>query len=214
MAVARLVRGLRAAAARDTVCAELYRCVFDALVARINAVLMGLAPDRGLLVPKTIPKVDAPTLENWSKLPFAALATEIISLYIDESEISRSELEQLTKTAYSNWRSDHVTPVHHLDGDYHLLELFHGPTYAFKDVALQFLGVLFELIRSKDPPSFKAISTVVKETRPAEALEVHRHGLGLAAGALGGGLSEDAEDIVEDTAIFENFMVTGQEATP
>ena len=39
-----------------------------------------------------------------------------------------------------------MTPVHHLDGDYHLLELFHGPTYAFKDVALHFLGVLFELI--------------------------------------------------------------------
>ena len=112
----------------------------------VDAVLMGLAPDRGLLVPKTIPKVDAATLEKWSKLPFASLATEIISLYIDESEISRAELEQLTKTAYSNWRSDHVTPVHHLDGDYHLLELFHGPTYAFKDVALQFLGVLFELI--------------------------------------------------------------------
>ena len=92
----------------------------------VDAVLMGLAPDRGLLVPKEIPKVDAATLEKWSKLPFAALATEIISLYIDESEISRAELEQLTKTAYSNWRSEHVTPVHHLDGDYHLLELFHG----------------------------------------------------------------------------------------
>ena len=119
----------------------------------VDAVLMGLAPDRGLLVPKTIPKVDAATLEKWSKLPFASLATEIISLYIDESEISRAELEQLTKTAYSNWRSEHVTPVHHLDGDYHLLELFHGPTYAFKDVALQFLGVLFELI-----PVWKATS--------------------------------------------------------
>ena len=68
----------------------------------VDAVLMGLAPDRGLLVPKEIPKVDAATLEKWSKLPFAALATEIISLYIDESEISRAELEQLTKTAYSN----------------------------------------------------------------------------------------------------------------
>ena len=51
----------------------------------VDAVLMGLAPDRGLLVPKEIPKVDAATLEKWSKLPFAALATEIISLYIDES---------------------------------------------------------------------------------------------------------------------------------
>ena len=126
----------------------------------VDAVLMGLAPDRGLLVPKTIPKVDAATLEKWSKLPFAALATEIISLYIDESEISRAELEQLTKTAYSNWRSDHVTPVHHLDGDYHLLELFHGPTYAFKDVALQFLGVLFELILTKKPKGQERLTII------------------------------------------------------
>ena len=119
----------------------------------IEAVLMGLAPDKGLLVPHSIPQVSAATLEQWKKLSFPELSTEIISLYIDESEISRAELEQLTKTAYSNWRSEHVTPVHHLDGDYHLLELFHGPTYAFKDVALQFLGVLFELI-----PVWKATS--------------------------------------------------------
>jgi len=117
----------------------------------IDAVLMGLAPDRGLLVPKTIPKVDAATLKKWSTLPFAQLATEVISLYIDEAEISRAELDQLTKTAYANWRSTQVTPVHHLEGDFHLLELFHGPTYAFKDVALQFLGVLFELILTKKP---------------------------------------------------------------
>ena len=103
----------------------------------IDAVLMGLAPDRGLLVPKTIPKVDAAPLKKWSTLPFAQLATEVISLYIDEAEISRAELDQLTKTAYANWRSTQVTPVHHLEGDFHLLELFHGPTYAFKDVALQ-----------------------------------------------------------------------------
>lgn len=116
----------------------------------VDAVLMGLASDKGLLVPERIPKVDAATLEKWKGLSFASLAVEIISLYIDEAEITREELAELTATAYGTFRSSHVTPVHPLGGDdVHLLELFHGPTYAFKDVALQFLGVLFELILSK-----------------------------------------------------------------
>ena len=53
-----------------------------------------------------------------------------------------------------------MTPVHHLDGDYHLLELFHGPTYAFKDVALQFLGVLFELILTKKPKGQESLTII------------------------------------------------------
>lgn len=114
-----------------------------------EAVLMGLAPDKGLLVPQSIPKVSAATLEEWKKLSFPELSTEIISLYIDESEITKAELAGLTKRAYSTFRTTEVTPVEDLKGDFKLLELFHGPTYAFKDVALQFLGVLFELILQK-----------------------------------------------------------------
>ena len=115
----------------------------------IEAVLMGLAPDKGLLVPHSIPEVSAATLEQWKKLSFPELSTEIISLYIDPKEISKAELAELTRKAYSTFRTDEVTPVAPLGGDYKLLELFHGPTYAFKDVALQFLGFLFELILQK-----------------------------------------------------------------
>ena len=115
----------------------------------IEAVLMGLAPDKGLLVPHSIPEVSTATLEQWKKLSFPELSTEIISLYIDPKEISKAELAELTRKAYSTFRTDEVTPVAPLGGDYKLLELFHGPTYAFKDVALQFLGFLFELILQK-----------------------------------------------------------------
>ncbi|KAH8052761.1 hypothetical protein JL722_9894 [Aureococcus anophagefferens] len=102
----------------------------------IEAVLMGLAPDKGLLVPHSIPEVSAATLEQWKKLSFPELSTEIISLYIDPKEISKAELAELTRKAYSTFRTDEVTPVAPLGGDYKLLELFHGPTYAFKGVAL------------------------------------------------------------------------------
>jgi threonine synthase len=115
----------------------------------VEAVLMGLAPDGGLLVPQSIPTVSPATLETWRTLSFPDLAVEVISLYIDESEITRAELATLTKTAYASFRTEDVTPVAPLGDALQLLELFHGPTYAFKDVALQFLGVLFELILKK-----------------------------------------------------------------
>ena len=71
----------------------------------IEAVLMGLAPDRGLLVPQSIPKVSAETLKKWSTLTFPELSLEVISLYIDESEITRAELFELTKKAYATFRA-------------------------------------------------------------------------------------------------------------
>lgn len=130
----------------------------------VEAVLMGLAPDRGLLVPQSIPKVDAATLDSWAELSFPELATEIISLYVDPSEITKAELKKLATTAYGSFRTTDVTPVKHLDGDYWLLELFHGPTYAFKDVALQFLGTLFELILTVKKPKGQDRLTIVGAT--------------------------------------------------
>lgn len=118
-------------------------------VSFIDAVMMGLAPDRGLLVPESIPKVPRETLEEWSKLSFADLAFEVISLYVSREEIGADELRETIKGAYSTFRSEEVTPLHELKDGVILLELFHGPTYAFKDVALQFLGRLFELILNK-----------------------------------------------------------------
>ena len=126
-------------------------------VSFVDAVLMGLAPDRGLLVPEVVPSVSAAMLAEWKKIgSFEELAFEIMSLYISREEISAEELRNLTKGAYASFRSPEVTPVVDLSGmgtceepNVYLLELFHGPTFAFKDVALQFLGRLFELILKK-----------------------------------------------------------------
>ncbi|AOW07598.1 uncharacterized protein YALI1_F30459g [Yarrowia lipolytica] len=110
------------------------------------AVMKGLAPDGGLYIPTSIPKLPSDFLTKWADLSFAELAFEILSLYIPESEISRTDLKELVTRSYSTFRSDEVTPVVELSKEkqLYLLELFHGPTYAFKDVALQFVGNLFE----------------------------------------------------------------------
>lgn len=101
-----------------------------------------MASDGGLYIPEQIPRATA--WESWKDLSFSDLAYEIMSLYISQYEIPSPDLRDLVNRSYSTFRSDQVTPLVQLDGNHYLLELFHGPTFAFKDVALQFVGNLFE----------------------------------------------------------------------
>lgn len=128
---------------RSTRCAEAEAKSFE------DAVIQGLASDGGLFVPSAIPDVSNETLFNkWAKLSFQELAFEIMRLYINSSEIPDADLKSLIQRSYSTFRAEDVTPlvknVTGKDENLHVLELFHGPTYAFKDVALQFVGNLFE----------------------------------------------------------------------
>lgn len=107
-----------------------------------DAVMMGLASDGGLLVPTEIPDISS-RLPSLAGLSYQELASEIMSLFI--SDIPRADLESLVERSYQSFTDDKVTPLVQI-GDLHILELFHGPTLAFKDVALQFLGNVFELI--------------------------------------------------------------------
>jgi threonine synthase len=109
-----------------------------------EALLMGLASDGGLLVPEEIPDVRA-HLDDWRGLGFVELAQEIIPLFVDD--IDRDTLDRLIAEAYSTFDHPEVIGMRELD-DVTVVELFHGPTLAFKDVALQLLGRLFEHILS------------------------------------------------------------------
>ncbi|GAB0135931.1 hypothetical protein EsDP_00004252 [Epichloe bromicola] len=115
-----------------------------------EVVLRGLATDGGLYIPEQIPH--ATSWESWKDLSFSDLAYEILSLYISSSEIPSVDLKEIINRSYSTFRNDEVTPLVHLQGNHYLLELFHGPTFAFKDVALQFVGNLFEyfLVRKNE----------------------------------------------------------------
>lgn len=109
-----------------------------------EAVMAGLSPDGGLFIPHHIPKLPQNWRKDWSKLSFQDLAVEILSLYIDQEAIPRPDLQDLVARSYSTFRHPHVTPLAKIRDGLYVLELFHGPTFAFKDVALQFVGNLFE----------------------------------------------------------------------
>jgi threonine synthase len=110
-----------------------------------DAVMMGLADDGGLLVPETIPDVrdDLPQLADKS---YVDLAAYVMGHFIDD--IPTAELRSIIERSYETFDHPAVTPLVEV-GDIHVLELFHGPTLAFKDVALQFLGNVFEYVLTK-----------------------------------------------------------------
>ncbi|CAI5759908.1 unnamed protein product [Candida verbasci] len=134
-----------------------------------DVVMTGLAPDGGLYLPFNIPNLSKDVINSWTDLSFTELAFEILRLYINPKEIPDQDLKDLVNKSYSTFRSDEVTPVKQLNNNLYILELFHGPTYAFKDVALQFVGNLFEYFltrrnASKKDNESRDIITVVGAT--------------------------------------------------
>ncbi|MFM5894857.1 MAG: threonine synthase [Novosphingobium sp.] len=117
-----------------------------------GATLAGLASDGGLYVPREWPKFTEAEIADMAGLPYAELAARIMQPFIGDS-LSPDRLRELTAQAYGRFAHAAVTPLKQLDEQHWLLELFHGPTLAFKDVALQLLGLLFEefLSRGGDP---------------------------------------------------------------
>jgi len=108
--------------------------------------LEGLAPDGGLAVPETIPQISSKTLESWRALPYHALAAEVLSLFV--SDIDRTTLASMTAEAYckESFKTEDIVPVKTLTDGMSLLCLSEGPTLAFKDMAMQFLGQVFPYV--------------------------------------------------------------------
>ncbi|VAX08980.1 Threonine synthase [hydrothermal vent metagenome] len=130
-----------------------------------QAVMMGLATDGGLLLPETIPTVDHSTLKKWAQLSFQELAVEVMLPFIGE-DISRAELTALVQKSYASFSHPEVTPLV-TAGHVRILELFHGPTAAFKDVALQFLGNLFEFLLERDGGQLNILGATSGDTGSA-----------------------------------------------
>ncbi len=109
-----------------------------------DILLEGLAPDDGLYLPTHYPQVDAATLARWRGLPYADLAFEVLSLYIDD--IPADDLRALCRKTYTAavFGSDAIVPLKPLEAGVSLQALSNGPTLAFKDLAMQLLGALFE----------------------------------------------------------------------
>jgi threonine synthase len=106
-----------------------------------QAVEAGLAPDGGLFLPERLPDITA-LLPQWAGLGYAELAAEFFTLFAPE--IPRDEWHALTRQAYARFAHAEVAPLVAAAPQTYVLELFHGPTLAFKDFALQLLGLLYK----------------------------------------------------------------------
>ena len=110
--------------------------------------LKGLAPDGGLFVPKKFFSFNTQELESLRKLSYNELATKIISKFC-VNEFNETEVKDLVKNSYKSFRTDNVVTIKKI-GKINLLELFHGPTLAFKDIAMQVIGNMYEKILKKN----------------------------------------------------------------
>lgn len=106
-----------------------------------EAVAIGLAPDGGLFLPESFPDLSG-KIETWAGLDYPALAAEFFAVFAPE--IPLEEWRDLCRRAYAKFDNPEVAPLRRLDGRTYVLELFHGPTLAFKDFALQLLGLLYK----------------------------------------------------------------------
>ncbi|KAF8902617.1 tryptophan synthase beta subunit-like PLP-dependent enzyme [Gymnopilus junonius] len=101
-----------------------------------ETVLTGLAPNGGLYIPEHIPSLPVDWRTKWKDYSFVDLSVAVLSLYISPEEISTQELRSLVEKSYSTFRHPDITPLKKLDDKTFVLELFHGPTFAFKDFFL------------------------------------------------------------------------------
>jgi threonine synthase len=143
-----------------------------------DVLLGGLAPDGGLVVPERFAEVTPATLQRWRRLSYAQLACEIFCLYTDD--ISPADVFKLTTKTYTEavFGSSAITPVSSLGQGMHLLHLSNGPTLAFKDIAMQMLGSLFEYVLAQRNQRLNILGATSGDTgSAAEYAMRHRQGI-------------------------------------
>jgi threonine synthase len=138
-----------------------------------GVLLAGLAKDGGLYLPQALPHFSAAELHAMRGMSYAELATTVIAPFV-EGSIDRDTLEGLVSDAYRDFRHQETAPVIQLDHDQWLLELFHGPTLAFKDFALQLLGRLLDHVLSRRGEKVVIMGATSGDTGSA-AIEGCRH---------------------------------------
>jgi len=127
--------------------------------------LKGLAPDGGLFVPKKIPSFELEELKKFKDLSYSALAAKIIFKYCSD-EFNEKELKNLIENSYKDFRVKDVVTIKKI-GNINLLELFHGPTLAFKDIAMQVIGNMYEKILKKNNMNVNVVVATSGDTGAA-----------------------------------------------
>ncbi len=137
-----------------------------------DAVLAGMAEDGGLFVPESWPRFSDREIADLAGLDYPALAVQVIAPFVGDA-LGEDELAAMIRDSYARFDDADITPLRRLDDNEWLLELFHGPTLAFKDLALQFLGRLFDHILAKRDARITVIGATSGDTGSA-AIEACR----------------------------------------
>jgi threonine synthase len=129
--------------------------------------LSGLASDGGLAMPETYPKISNSELETWRKLNYADLAFKVLSKFADDIPVA--DLRGIIDRTYTPeiFHSEEITPLKTLEPGLHILGLSNGPTLAFKDIAMQFLGNLFEYVLAKTGEELNILGATSGDTGPS-----------------------------------------------
>ena len=145
-----------------------------------DILLEGLAPDGGLTIPESYPRVDRATLASWRPLGYRELALEVLARYIDD--IPAADLKGIVDRTYTAavFGSDEITPLKTFEPGLHLLQLSNGPTLAFKDVAMQLLGALFEYVLGRRGETLNILGATSGDTGSAAEYAMRgRRGIGV-----------------------------------
>ncbi len=138
-----------------------------------QVLLTGLAPDGGLYVPAELPQFSLDTIASWRELSYPELAMKVVTPFIGD-EIPEAVLREIISSSYAGFAHKEVAPLTKLGDDEWVLELFHGPTLAFKDFALQVLGRMLDYVLKKNDQHVVILGATSGDTGSA-ALEGCRH---------------------------------------
>lgn len=131
-----------------------------------DILLSGLAPDGGLYLPMQWPQIERETFLKWRGLSYPDLAAEVISLFAAGS-IEPEALRAMAHEAYRNFDHAAIVPLVEVENGLFSLELFHGPTLAFKDMAMQMLGQLFEYVLEREDRTVTIVGATSGDTGSA-----------------------------------------------
>ena len=132
-----------------------------------EVLLMGLAPDGGLMLPEHYPQIDRATLDKWRGLAYADLAFEIMRLFA--TDIPEGDLRAIISRTYTAeaFGNAEITPVRILSDGLKIQALSNGPTLAFKDIAMQFLGNAFEYVLKREGQTLNIVGATSGDTGSA-----------------------------------------------
>ena len=131
-----------------------------------DVVFEGLASDGGLYIPEYWPSLSKDMINSFSSMTYQEIAYEVISPYIDSS-LTEKDLKDIINKSYACFDNPEITPLKKLKDEHYLLELYHGPTYAFKDLAMQFISQLMDFYLKENSQSINILGATSGDTGAA-----------------------------------------------